>query len=34
MEHIDSMTELSFTCQFSINPCIPLRILDIYDINE
>lgn len=23
MEHTDSMTDLSFTRQFSINPCIP-----------
>lgn len=34
MEHIDSMTDISFTRQFSINPCIPFHILDAYDINE
>lgn len=34
MEYIDSMTDLSFTRQFSINPCISHFTYYAYDINE
>lgn len=36
MEYIDSMTDLSFTRQFSINSVYPIShtTLDAYDINE